>query len=257
MDTLTIVLAVLGGFLAGVVNTLAGNGSAVTLSILTELLGLPGNLANGTNRVGVFLQTLASSAGFMKNGRYNILKGNGMYIVVSTIGALIGVYVALNVSNAQFKSVFKYLLLFTLLILLVNPKRWLVSRGEESLDNKWIAIPSFLILGFYGGFIQMGMGIFFLVVTVLIMRVNIIDANALKTLIIAVYTGIVLAIFHYNGMVDWKVGLIVASGQVLGGYLTADISSRYPSADKWAYRILVVVIIAAVISAFDLVSYIR
>ena len=96
-------------------------------------------------------------------------------------------------------------------------------------------------------------GVFFLVVTVLIMKINIIDANALKTTIVALYTFAVVYIFHRNGLIEWKLGLTVAIGQSLGGYLTADISSRYPDADKWAYRLLIVVIIVAILSAFDVI----
>ena len=70
MDILTISIAVIGGFVAGVINTLAGNGSVITLSILTEVMGLPGNIANATNRVGVLLQGIASSTGFIKNKKY-------------------------------------------------------------------------------------------------------------------------------------------------------------------------------------------
>ena len=44
------IIAIVGSALAGAINTLAGNGSAITLTILTELLGLPGNMANGTNK---------------------------------------------------------------------------------------------------------------------------------------------------------------------------------------------------------------
>lgn len=58
-------IAVLGSALAGSINTLAGNGSAITLTILTELLGLPGNLANGTNRVGVFTQSASRRLRFL------------------------------------------------------------------------------------------------------------------------------------------------------------------------------------------------
>ena len=54
-------LALVGSFVAGAINTLAGNGSAITLTILTEVLGLPGTVANGTNRVGIATQSLASS----------------------------------------------------------------------------------------------------------------------------------------------------------------------------------------------------
>lgn len=255
MDTSTIIIAVLGGFLAGVVNTLAGNGSVITLSILTEVMGLPGTIANATNRVGILFQGFASSAGFIKNKKYAVVRHTKLYVAVATVGAIIGVYAAMSISNDQFKAIFKYLLLFMLLIVLVNPKRWLIKNSEAAVQNLYISIPAFLLLGFYGGFIQMGMGVFFLAISVLIMKINIIDANALKTFIIALYSIVVVAIFHWNGMIDWKVGLIVAAGQATGGYLTADISSRYPNAEVWAYRLLILVIILAIVSAFDLISF--
>jgi len=252
MDTLSYIIAIAGGFLAGIVNTLAGNGSAITLSIFTELFGLPGNIANGTNRVGILFQSTTSSYGFIKNGRVSNIPYTWLFILVATIGAIVGVFLALSVTNEQFMMVFRYLLLITLLVVLVNPKRWLIKTDIDKIPNLWIAIPCFLGLGFYGGFIQMGMGVFFLVVTVLIMKINIIDANALKTFIVALYTIIVVYIFHRNGLINWKLGLTVAIGQSIGGYLTADISSRYPDADRWAYRLLIVVIIVAIVSAFDL-----
>lgn len=53
-----------GAFLAGIINALAGNGSIITLTVLTELLGLPGNIANGTNRVGVLMNAAGAMTGF-------------------------------------------------------------------------------------------------------------------------------------------------------------------------------------------------
>jgi len=84
-------------------------------------------------------------------------------------------------------------------------------------------------------------------------KINIIDANALKTIIIALYTIVVVYLFHRNGFIEWKLGLTVAIGQSIGGYLTANFASRYPDADRWAYRLLVVVIIFALLSAFDVI----
>ena len=252
MEILTISIAVIGGFVAGVINTLAGNGSVITLSILTEVMGLPGNIANATNRVGIMFQGFASSAGFIKNKKYTAVKNAKLYVVVATIGAIIGVFVAMKISNDQFKAVFRYLLLLMLILVLVNPKRWLIKNSDKAIQNLYIALPAFFLLGIYGGFIQMGMGVFFLAISVLLMKINLIDANALKTFIIALYTIIVVIIFHWNGMIDWKIGLTVAAGQASGGYLAADISSRYPNAEVWAYRLLIIVIILAVISAFDI-----
>ena len=60
-------LAVLAGFVAGIINTLAGNGSAITLPFLT-FLGLPTGIANATNRVGVVVQSLVGYLTFRKGG---------------------------------------------------------------------------------------------------------------------------------------------------------------------------------------------
>ena len=96
----------------------------------------------------------------------------------------------------------------------------------------------------------MGMGVFFLAILVLLARFNIMEANAVKIASVALYTIVVLAIFAYKGMVDWKIGLILASGQAIGGWLGAEFGSKWKTADKWAYRLLVVIIVCAVFSLF-------
>lgn len=54
------------------------------------------------------------------------------------------------------------------------------------------------------------------------------EANALKTIVILIYTFFVLAIFAYQGLINWEVGIIMAIGQSLGGYLTAAYASNGP-----------------------------
>ncbi|MEL6922883.1 MAG: sulfite exporter TauE/SafE family protein [Bacteroidota bacterium] len=246
-----IIIAVLGGLFAGVLNTLAGNGSAITLTILTELLGLPGNVANGTNRVGVLAQGLAGTWGFYRNGKLQ-LERSWVYIIPTVLGAIGGVFMAIWVSNEQFKVVFKFLIVFMLVVILVKPKRWLIKTDLSRRPKLWIVVPFFLGLGFYGGFIQMGMGVFFLASMVLGARISIMESNAVKSFVVALYTIFVVAIFQWKGLIDWKYGLILASGQMIGGWATAHYASRYPQADLWAYRLLVVVIIAAIIKVFNL-----
>lgn len=248
------VLAMTGSFMAGAINTLAGNGSVITLSILTDLIGLPGNIANGTNRVGVFLQSAASSRGFAKNKMLDITKSRHI-IILTIIGAIMGVYTATIVSNAQFLTVFKYLLIVMLLVVLINPERWLIEAGIKKKLPHWISVPAFLLLGFYGGFIQMGMGIFFLAVLVLLSKYSIMEANALKTIVILIYTFFVLAIFAYQGLINWEVGIIMAIGQSLGGYLTAAYASKWPDINLWAYRLLVLIIIFAILIQFEIIKF--
>lgn len=248
------VIIIVGSFLAGVVNTLAGNGSAITLSILTEIIGLPANIANGSNRVGVTSQGMVSSYAFYKNDKLNF-SSNRLLIIFITIGALFGVYVATIISNEAFKEVFKYLLIAMLLVVLVKPKRWLIQTQKDHEVPTWISIPLYLAIGFYGGFIQMGMGIIFLAVLVLVCKQNIIEANAIKAFTVFFYTVFVLAYFHYKGLIDWKAGGLLAIGQTVGGYLTANYASKYKGAEIWAYRLLIIIIIVVILKMFGIINF--
>jgi len=142
------------------------------------------------------------------------------------------------------------MMVFMLVAVVVKPKRWLRQTDPTFKPNMWIWIPALFILGFYGGFIQMGMGVFFLIIMVLGMRVNIIEANAFKGLVIGVYTLFVIGMFHYQGLIDWKIGGIMAIGQTIGGWLTARFASKSKWADQVAYYVLIVVLIAAILRMY-------
>ena len=249
MGIFEISIAFVGGILAGGINTLAGSGSAITLTILMEILGLSPLVANATNRVGTATQSLAGSYAFYKNGKLNVARSR-IYLLFTTIGAIIGVIVSVKISNEAFKEVFKYLMILMLVVILVNPKRWLRTTDIDYVLSRWWSIPLSLLIGFYGGFIQMGMGVFFLVIMVLIARYSLTDANAVKLVVVAIYTILAVAIYHYMGLIDWKFGLLLAVGQTIGAYFTANYAAQSEKANVWAHRILVVVVAAAVIRLF-------
>ncbi len=244
-----ITIAIVGGLVAGFINTLAGNGSAITLTILIEVLGLPPSVANATNRVGIMAQSVTGTWAFHKEGKL-LLKRNLKYVIPIVVGSIAGALLAANVSNEQFRSVFKFLMVIMLGVILVKPKRWIRETEMVNVLPLYIVIPVFLGIGFYAGFIQMGMGVIYLAVMVLLAKVNIMESNALKVFTTGVLTIFALSIFHYKGLVDWKIGAIVAIGQATGGYLTATYVSRFEKADQVAYWVLVVIVITAVIRLF-------
>lgn len=180
---------------------------------------------------------------------------SGYVILMTVAGAIAGVYTAIKVSNEQFLAVFKYVMVLMLIIVLVKPEKWLSNSGIKKKPPMWITIPAFLLLGFYGGFIQMGMGIFFIGVLVLLSNYSIMEANAVKTIVIFIYTIVVLAVFAMRGLVNWEVGLLMAVGQTLGGYLTALYASRWTNINLWAYRLLIVIIIFAILLQFGLLNF--
>jgi len=189
-----------------------------------------------------------------KNDKLQIWK-SWPYIVLTVVGAIAGVIVATVVSNEQFKSVFSFMMVAMFFVILIKPKRWLQKTDPNQTVNYWLAVPLFLGVGFYGGFIQMGMGIIFLAAMVMGARYSITDSNAVKIFVVAVYTVFVIGIFHWKGMIDWKAGGVLAIGQTAGGWLAANFASKYEKADIWAYRLLVVIVVLAIAKLFGLFEW--
>ena len=245
-----LIIAFSGAFICGIINALAGNGSVITLTILTELLGLPGNMANGTNRVGVLFNSIGAMTGFAGKRDLKVVQYL-RYIIPVVTGAVVGAIVATQVSNEQFMGVFKALMVVMLIVILVNPERWLIAHAGISSLPSWMEWPVMLLLGFYGGFIQMGMGVFYLAVLVLVARLPMIESNIIKAISVGTFTLIAVLIFSYSGQVVWSIGIVMGAAQFLGGWLAAHYAAKIPGASKVAYVVLVIAVSLSVLKIFD------
>lgn len=245
-----LIIAFAGAFATGIINALAGNGSVITLTILTEVLGMPGNMANGTNRVGVFLNSLGAMAGFAGK-RALKYSAYGRYITPVIVGALVGTIVATRVTNDQFMGVFRFLMIVMFIVVLVNPERWLITKAEPARLPRWMEWPVMLLLGFYGGFIQMGMGVFYLAFLVLVARLPMIESNMIKALVVGSFTLLAVLIFSFTGQIIWSVGLVMGTAQFLGGWISAHYAARIPGAAKMAYGILIIAVGLSILKLFD------
>jgi uncharacterized membrane protein YfcA len=208
------------GFACGFINTLAGSGSLITLPLLI-FLGLPANVANGTNRVAILLQNVVGVSSFRQQKVLDWRRGM-MLAIPAIIGAVIGAQIAVNLDEEVMRRVIGALMAVMLIVLLVRPKRWLAGRPER-LDGHpgWIQLLIFFAIGIYGGFIQAGVGIFLLAGLVLISGYDLVRANAVKVLIILFFTAFALIIFILNDQVRWFVGLILAIGNMLGAWVAS------------------------------------
>jgi uncharacterized protein len=231
-----------GGILAGIANTLAGNGSAITLSFLL-FLGLPADVANGTNRIGILAQCSTASATFFRQGNLQISKNLGI-ILSMLFGSIAGFAATFLFSPEGFQLVIGYLMVFLLLTLLVKPSRWIHPARTNKLP-RWLQWSLFFLMGVYGGFIQMGFGIFFLALSVLLFKMDILRSNVIKSFGVAIYTVVIIILFAWFNLIDWKLGILLAVGQAFGGFLAAHYAGTFPSANVVVHRLLVVIIMTS------------
>lgn len=206
-------MLVAAGAAAGFINALAGGGSAITIPILTEMVGI--NTANGTNRIAILLANITAVAGYQKGGavpwrRVSVL------LAPTMIGAAAGAWLSTVTPPDVLRMVFAGVLLLVAASVLVRPSRWLEDR-EAVLHEPWRSIV-FLGIGFYGGFVQAGVGFLLLAALVLGAGMNLVNGNAAKVVLAVAYSPIAILLFARASQVDLAVGAVLAIGQMSGAW---------------------------------------
>jgi len=240
------------GFTAGFINTLAGGGSLISLPFLM-FLGLPANVANGTLRIAILMQNLVGVSSFKQQKVFNFREGI-WYSLPAALGAIIGASFAISINDEIMKYIIGTLLVFMFFFMILKPNVWLKQKSELiKTKPSIIQIIVLFFIGLYGGFIQAGVGFFLLAGLVLSAGFDLVKANAIKIFIVLIYTFFALSVFIFDGLVNYKFGLILAAGNMVGAF----IGSRF--AVSWGpkfvrYILLVVLLFNAlkIFGVFDL-----
>jgi uncharacterized membrane protein YfcA len=219
-ETAVIWTLVLSGVLVGIINTLAGGGAVISMTLFMAL-GLPIGVANGTNRIAVVLQNFTSSVAFLRKRMLNVKSGIKLSIP-AVVGNIVGSIAAMRISDTIFTVCMTVVMSLVLIYMITDQEHKHVHiHGGRELDVRWWHYLWFLLLGFYGGYIYIGLGYVLLAVTIWSMKLDIITANVVKCFIIFVATPFSLAIFMINGQVDYVYGLWHGLGNVIGALLAS------------------------------------
>ncbi len=191
-------------------------------------MGLPSSIANGTNRIAILIQNFFSTAGFKSKGittfPFSIWVG-----ISALFGAILGAYLgAIYFKDDIFNKILGVVMIITVLYMIFKPKTDLSTLVERTQGKYfWYQIIAFFFIGIYGGFIQAGTGIFIILALNTIGQINLVKTNAIKAVVVIIYTLAALAIYAYNDKIDYAMGFTLAIGNSSGAWL----ASRY-SVDK-------------------------
>ncbi|SMP69421.1 hypothetical protein SAMN06265222_11236 [Neorhodopirellula lusitana] len=229
-------LLVLAGFLAGIINTIAGGGSFLTLPALL-LFGLDPQAANATNRIAILMSTGSATVAFHRKGYWD----HRLALRLGTpilLGVPFGTALAIYLPADSFRQVFGVLFLAMAGLLVSNPKRLLDAPSQPKLSARW-QLLAFFAIGIYVGFIQAGFGILMLLAMGFFCDTNLVSSNAIKSSIGFVVTLSAAIFFAFYGLIEWVPGLFMAFGNVLGGITGAKLAIEKGS--RFVFYFLVVV----------------
>jgi uncharacterized membrane protein YfcA len=231
MSTANTLLLLFAGIAAGFINTVAGGGSVITLPVLVEIVGA--SVANGTNRVAILMENAVAAASFHRGGKVP-WQFVAPLLIPTILGAGAGTWVATLLSAETMKRVFGLVIVLVAFSMLIRPGRWM-QEGEPRIREPWRSLVFFGI-GFYGGFVQAGVGFLLLVGLVLVEGLGLIRGNAAKVVLVL--------LFARAGQVDWAAGATLGVGSMAGALIASRLAIR-----KGAGWIRWVVIAAALASA--------
>lgn len=248
LELSSIVAIYAAGAVAGVMNTVGGGGSVLTLPALIYLGGIPGVDANATNRIGIVIQNMIAVSRFRKGG---IVEDNlaSHLVFPALIGAGLGALLAAYLPNEYFERILGVLLLALLVPLIWKPKSISVESGQESRvwkhasperrkSAKWI----FFGLGVYMGFLQAGAGIMIIAALAHLFRLGLVRSNYVKLTLVLLVNLLAFGIFMLSGLtIYWVAGILLVLGQATGAWVGSWIALK--KGEKWIMSLLVVCIV--------------
>ena len=201
-------------FFAGIINVVAGGGSLFVLPFLIDVMGVHHLVANCTNRVAILAQCSNASYQFKQKGVL-LPKATGLWVSLSVLGAIFGGILTLYIDKESFMRLLG-LVMVAATGLIILPKT--NSRKAAHFHASLLPISMFFI-GVYGGLIQAGTGLIMLTIYQILYSKDLVQANAVKVLLVASYTLVVLVIFIFQGLIDWSLAGILIVGNVLGSFV--------------------------------------
>ncbi len=232
------------GVVSGFLNVIAGGGSLLTVPVLL-FMGLPGPVANGTNRIGVLAQNLTAIAAFFRRG-FSEFRLSLSLAACSVPGAIAGALLGTELEGEWFNRILALVMIGVMLIMHFN-------KGNRECPVNYQPTPAQLLrghllmvaVGFWGGFIQIGVGFIIMPVLNRAMGLDLVRTNMHKVFIVAVFTLVALVVFASRVEILWLVGLALALGNAIGGYLGAHFTVT--RGEKLIRLILNLVLIAFII----------
>jgi uncharacterized membrane protein YfcA len=145
-------------------------------------------------------------------------------VIPCSLGAIFGAIIADRIPGDLVKILIVVAVLMALLLLLSNFKKAFERVIDELPRYRWQEAVYLFLVGVWIGLIVLDGGTYLLPILMISMQLPLLKANAYKNLASLITTGLSLLVMEFDGAVDWRLGLIMAVGSILGGYIGAKFS---------------------------------
>ncbi len=223
LSLLTFILLFFTGLLAGFVDSIAGGGGLISLPVLLSI-GLPPQLALGTNKLQGSFGTLSATINFIRKGKAS-LSDNLSGVCFTFIGAVIGAWAIQQIDGGFIRHLIPFMLLFVLIYTMMAKDLGTVQGRAKMGKNLFFMIFG-LSLGFYDGFFGPGTGAFWTGALLILLGLDMTSATGTTRIMNFTSNIVALAVFVIGGNVLYSAGLTMAAGQIIGARIGSSMAIK-------------------------------
>lgn len=241
LDAFELALLILAGFASGWINVIAGGGSLLTVPVMV-FMGLPGPVANGTNRIAIIVQSVSAIGAFFSKGLSDF-RLSASLAAAASIGAYFGARAGVALDGPAFNRTVAAVM-FGVMILMATGEDKTKPRPDASAKAKNLVLGHLLMIGagLWGGFIQIGVGFLMMPILYRVMGLDLVRVNMHKVFIALIFTTVAFLVFASEVNIVWEAGAALALGTAFGGWMGAH--ATIEKGEKFIKRALIVVLAA-------------
>lgn len=240
-----VVILFLTGGVAGLVDSIAGGGGLIALPVLLSL-GLPPQIALGTNKLQGCFGTFSAACNYIRKGQVRAREA-WWGVIFTLLGAGLGSWLVQQLSSDFMNTLIPFLLVIIFFYTLLSPQ---LGQNEEKAK---ISIFCFSLcfgmsLGFYDGFFGPGTGSFWTVACICLMGMNMTKATGYTKIMNFTSNITALTIFIIGGNVLYSAGFAMAGGQVIGAFIGSSLAIK--KGTRFIRPVFLVVVLLTIIKLF-------
>jgi len=235
-------------FITSFIGVVTGSNSLITVPVMFQF-GIDPKVAVATNMFGLTFMSVGASIPFLRQKAVDLKRITPLFIITlvsSALGALLAVVISAGSLKVTISAAMIVVALFTL-------SRRNVGLQPAAAVSTRAAIVTYalaFLLGVYGGFYSGGYVTILTTVLVVFFGMTFSESIA-STKVINVFSSLAAtAVFMWQGLVDYKLGVMLSVTMFVGAYVGAHYATKIN--DVWLRRIfLATVIILALKTLFD------
>ncbi len=232
------------------IGVVTGSNSLVTVPVMFQF-GINEKVAIATNMFGLTFMAIGASIPFVRAGKVDFRQVTPL-IVLTTIGSAIGALLVGLITDGGLRLLVSIAIFAVGAFTLFHRDKGVDKAGKVTQAAKVMTLILTFALAIYGGLYSGGYITLLTAVYVAFFGMTFTESVAATKVINVFSSGIATLVFMWQGLVDYKLGLVLALAMLIGAYIGAHYVTKMN--DLWLRRIfLTTVFLLACKILFDLI----